>query len=142
MRWGLVGASRIASGFMIDAIRAQADSQILSVLSSSAARGREFADENNIARSHTDLDALLADPDLDAVYISTTNEKHHPQALAAIAAGKHVLCEKPLAMSLNEAIEMVSHRFGKGRRICHQPPPAQCRFAPCDKGTDRNGPYW
>ena len=45
--------------------------------------------------------------DIDAVYISTTNEKHFPQAMAAIAAGKHVLCEKPLAMSVADAVTMV-----------------------------------
>ena len=114
MRWGLIGASRIASSYMIEAIRAQADSEILSVLSSSEARGQEFAQANSIARSHTDLDTLLADPDIDAVYISTTNEKHHPQALAAIAAGKHVLCEKPLAMRLDDAVEMVRAASDKG----------------------------
>src|SRR4051795_8557177 len=59
-----------------------------------------------IPDSTTDLGALLAAPGVDAVYISTTNEKHRPQALAAIAAGKHVLCEKPLAMTAAEAAEM------------------------------------
>lgn len=114
MRWGLIGASRIASSYMIEAIRAQAGWEALSVLSSSEARGQEFAQANGIARSHTDLDMLLADPDIDAVYISTTNEKHHPQAIAAIAAGKHVLCEKPLAMTLDDAIEMVRAASEKG----------------------------
>ncbi|WP_419914505.1 Gfo/Idh/MocA family protein [Hoeflea sp.] len=114
MRWGLVGASRIASGYMIDAIRAQESSDVLSVLSSNSARGETFARDNNIAASHTDLDTLLADPDIDAVYISTTNEKHHAQALAAIAAGKHVLCEKPLAMTLADAVEMVRAASEKG----------------------------
>ncbi|WP_420413063.1 Gfo/Idh/MocA family protein [Roseibium sp.] len=107
MRWGLIGASRIASSYVIDAIRAQAGSEIQSVLSSDAARGQAYAQDHQIPDSYTDLDALLADDSVDAVYISTTNEKHHPQAMAAIAAGKHVLCEKPLAMTLGEAVEMV-----------------------------------
>ena len=87
--------------------------------------------------STTDLDALLGDPAIDAVYISTTNEKHHPQAMAAIAAGKHVLCEKPLAMTLAEAAEMVRAAAAKGRRLRHQPPPAQRRLAPGDPRADR-----
>ena len=114
MRWGLIGASRIASSYVIDAIRVQPGLEVQSVLSSDAARGEAFARDNNIPDSYTDLDALLADDSIDAVYISTTNEKHHPQALAAIAAGKHVLCEKPLAMTLAEAVEMVRAAEDKG----------------------------
>lgn len=113
MRWAPIGASRIASNYMIGAIRAR-DGEILSVLSSDAARGESYASEHGIARSFTDLDQLLADDGIDAVYISTTNEKHHAQALAAIAAGKHVLCEKPLAMTLDEAGEMVRAAQQKG----------------------------
>ncbi len=114
MRWGLIGASRIASSYVIDAIRAQAGSEIQSVLSSDAERGRAYAKDHQIPDSYNDLDALLADNSVDAVYISTTNEKHHPQAMAAIAAGKHVLCEKPLAMTLAEAVEMVRAAADKG----------------------------
>ncbi|MFP7571090.1 Gfo/Idh/MocA family protein [Marivita sp. S2033] len=108
MRWALIGASRIASGYMIDALRVQPESEIVSVLSSDATRGARYAEDHAIPHSFTDLDALLDGPPIDAVYISTTNEKHHAQALMAIAAGKHVLCEKPLATSLADAIEMVS----------------------------------
>jgi len=107
MRWGLIGASRIASSYVIDAIRAQTGSEIRSVLSSDAARAQAFAADHQIPDSYTDLDGLLADDSVAAVYISTTNDKHHPQAMAAIAAGKHVLCEKPLAMTLPEAVQMV-----------------------------------
>jgi 1,5-anhydro-D-fructose reductase (1,5-anhydro-D-mannitol-forming) len=65
-----------------------------------------YAAEHGIANGFGDLDALLQG-DIDAVYISTTNEKHFPQAMAAIAAGKHVLCEKPLAMTVRDAVTMV-----------------------------------
>ncbi len=106
MIWGLVGASTIASEFMIGAIRAQGHS-IACVLSGDAGRGAAYAARHGIPASTTDLAALLATEGLDAVYISTTNEKHHAQALAAIAAGKHVLCEKPLAMTAADAAEMV-----------------------------------
>ncbi|PZQ48362.1 MAG: fructose reductase [Rhodovulum sulfidophilum] len=106
MRWGLVGASTIASEYVIGAIRARAD-EIAGVMSGDAARGADYAARHAIPASTTDLDALLGLPGVEAVYISTTNEKHHAQALAAIAAGKHVLCEKPLAMTTAEAAEMV-----------------------------------
>ena len=108
MNWGLIGASTIASQFMIDAIRAQGGHHVLSVLSSSEERGRKYAENHGIPKSFSNLIELLADPEINAVYISTTNEKHKDQALAAITAGKHVLCEKPLAMNVEDAIEMVT----------------------------------
>lgn len=104
MRWGLIGASTIASEHMIGAIRASGG-QIETILSSNADRATGYAAEHGIAHGVTDLDAVMEG--VDAVYISTTNEKHLPQAMAAIAAGKHVLCEKPLAMSVADAVTMV-----------------------------------
>ena len=114
MLWGLIGASTIASEWMIGAIRAQRNHEIAALLSSDAARGADYAAKHGIDVSHTNLDELLANEAIDAVYISTTNEKHYPQALAAIAAGKHVICEKPLAMTLDEARRMVVAAANKG----------------------------
>ena len=105
-RWGLIGASTIAHEWVIDAIRATGG-DIVSVLSSSAERGKTYAVEHGIPHSVTELSALVNDPQIDAVYISTTNELHKAQALAAAKAGKHILCEKPLAVSLADAREMV-----------------------------------
>ncbi|WQO83809.1 1,5-anhydro-D-fructose reductase [Sinorhizobium meliloti] len=102
----MIGASTIAREWVIGAIRA-AGGEVVSVMSSSAERGEAYAAENGIAKAVTSVDDLVGDPDVDAVYISTTNELHHGQALAAIRAGKHVLCEKPLAMNLNDGCEMV-----------------------------------
>nr|WP_272213366.1 Gfo/Idh/MocA family oxidoreductase [Marinicella sp. W31]MDC2879319.1 Gfo/Idh/MocA family oxidoreductase [Marinicella sp. W31] len=107
MKWGLIGASTIASEHMIGAIRAQSGHTVEAVLSSNAERGQAFAARNAILHVFTDLEALLAQPGIDAVYISTTNEKHFPQAMAAIAAGKHVLCEKPLALRVEDAAAMI-----------------------------------
>jgi 1,5-anhydro-D-fructose reductase (1,5-anhydro-D-mannitol-forming) len=106
MNWGLIGASTIASEHVIGAIRSQGQT-VHAVLSTDRARGAEYSARHGIPTSTTSLDALLDDDAIDAVYISTTNEKHHSQAMAAIAAGRHVLCEKPLAMTLAEAAEMV-----------------------------------
>jgi len=106
-RWGLIGASTIAREWVMGAIRATGG-EIVSVMSSNTERGRTYAAENNIAASVTSLDALLADTQIDAVYISTTNELHAEQAIAAARAGKHILCEKPLALSLTDAHAMVT----------------------------------
>lgn len=105
-RWGLIGASTIAREWMIGAIRATGG-DVVSVMSSSAERGRKYADDHGIAKAVTSLDDLVNDPAIDAVYISTTNDLHRDQALAAAKAGKHILCEKPLAMSLDDARAMV-----------------------------------
>lgn len=106
VRWGLIGASTIAKEWMIGAIRA-AGGEVMAVMSSDAGRARSFAAENGIPVATTDLAALLGS-EIDAVYISTTNELHQAPTLAAAAAGKHVLCEKPLALSLAEARAMVA----------------------------------
>jgi 1,5-anhydro-D-fructose reductase (1,5-anhydro-D-mannitol-forming) len=105
--WGLIGASNIARQYMIDAIRAQPGNAVVAVASTSAERARSFAAEHGIAAGYTSVAELLADPAVDAVYISTTNELHREQTLAAARAGKHVLCEKPLALTVEHASEMV-----------------------------------
>ncbi|HEV7249162.1 MAG TPA: Gfo/Idh/MocA family oxidoreductase [Shinella sp.] len=105
-RWGLIGASTIAKEWVIGAIRATGG-EIASVMSTNAERGKAYAAEHGIAKSVTTLDEIVNDPEVDAVYISTTNELHREQALAAAKAGKHILCEKPLAMSLDDARAMV-----------------------------------
>ena len=115
--WGLIGASRIAADWMIDAIRSQGDSDVVAVMSSNAERGNVYAREHGIARAYGDLDALLADSGVDAVYISTTNELHCAQTVAAAEAGKHVLCEKPLALTVADGQRMVDACRAAGVQI-------------------------
>lgn len=104
--WGLIGASTIARQYMVDAIRAQSGHYVQAVMSSKRERAELFASELQIPAAYSAVDTLLADPKVQAVYISTTNELHFEQVIAAAAAGKHVLCEKPLALKAEEAIEM------------------------------------
>jgi 1,5-anhydro-D-fructose reductase (1,5-anhydro-D-mannitol-forming) len=105
VRWGLIGASTIAKEWVIGAIRATGG-DVVSILSSSTERGSAYARENSIARSTTALEDIVGAEDVDAVYISTTNELHCNQAIAAARAGKHVLCEKPLALSVADGHAM------------------------------------
>ena len=114
LKWGLIGASTIGREWMVAAIGAQPDSTVAVVASSSAERARRYADELGIPRAYPSVADLLAEPAIDAVYISTTNEWHEPHVLAAIAAGKHVLCEKPLALSLDSAQRMVEASTAAG----------------------------
>jgi 1,5-anhydro-D-fructose reductase (1,5-anhydro-D-mannitol-forming) len=106
VRWGLIGASTIAKQFMIGAIRAEGG-EVAAVMSSSADRVASYAKENGIPAAFSGLEDILA-ADIDAVYISTTNELHLEQALAAAKAGKHVLCEKPLALNSADARKIVA----------------------------------
>ncbi|MDX7950298.1 Gfo/Idh/MocA family oxidoreductase [Lichenihabitans sp. Uapishka_5] len=103
-RWALIGATTIAREWMVNAIR-QTGGTIHTVMSSDAERGAAFAAEFGIPHATTDLDEVLRD--VDAVYISTTNERHFAECMAAAKAGKHVLCEKPLATSYEDAAAMV-----------------------------------
>ncbi|TGT36636.1 Gfo/Idh/MocA family oxidoreductase [bacterium M00.F.Ca.ET.141.01.1.1] len=106
-KWGLIGASRIAEEWLIPAINGDPNSEVAAVFSSDTARGHAYAERNGIPQIHDTIEALLRS-DVDAVYISNTNEKHAPDAIAAILAGKHVLGEKPMAMTVAEAEAMIA----------------------------------
>lgn len=104
VRWGLIGATTIGREWVIDAIR-QAGGEPVCVFSRDAARGAAYAKACGLPRSTTGLADLL--DEVEAVYISTTNERHHDECVVAAAAGRHVLCEKPLATSFETARLMV-----------------------------------
>ncbi len=105
LKWGLIGASDIAATRVIAAIQASGG-DIAGVVSGSAERASDFAASHGLPRFTTDLDELLR-WDTDAVYISSTNALHYDQAVRAMRAGKHVLCEKPLALEASQAEAMV-----------------------------------
>ena len=106
LRWALIGASDIAATKVLPAIRAVGDAAVV-VRSGSADHGRAWADGQGVPEAVTDLSAALERDDVDAVYVSSVNALHREQVEAAAAAGKHVLAEKPLALSLADAEAMV-----------------------------------
>jgi 1,5-anhydro-D-fructose reductase (1,5-anhydro-D-mannitol-forming) len=93
---------------MIDALRNDRGSALEGILSTDAARGTAFAARHGLARAYRTSEELWTDGAVDAVYISTRNDRHRDDALAAANAGKHVLCEKPLAVTVEEAREIVA----------------------------------
>jgi 1,5-anhydro-D-fructose reductase (1,5-anhydro-D-mannitol-forming) len=105
MKWSLIGASDIAATRLIPAMR-ELGHEVYGVMSSSADRAKSYAVENGISNFTTSLEEAVNWP-VDAVYVSTTNELHAEQAIAAARAKKHVLCEKPLAMEIATAKKMV-----------------------------------
>lgn len=106
LKWGLIGASTIADEFMIDAIR-QTGSDVAAVFSRSQSRADELAERHDIPAAVSSLGQLLDNSEVQAVYVSSTNDLHAPQVIAAAQAGKHVLCEKPLAADSESARAMV-----------------------------------
>lgn len=108
IKFGIVGASYIAKTCMIKAINAQPDAKVVSLYSSDPVRGRKYAEETGIPRHYNSLAAFLADEDVQAVYVGSRNDQHKEQAIAVARAGKHLLCEKPLALSVADAKEMVA----------------------------------
>jgi xylose dehydrogenase (NAD/NADP) len=109
LRWGLLSTARIN-----DALLRTGAADVVAVASRDAARAAAYARERSIPRAHGSYDALLADPDVDAVYVSLPNRLHVPWAIRALQAGKHVLCEKPLSRRAADVQEAFDVADGAG----------------------------
>lgn len=117
LRWGILSTADIARKKVIPGIRKADRCRITAIASRDLARAREAADEAGIRSAHGSYDALLADPEVDAVYIPLPNHLHAEWAIAAARAGKHVLCEKPLAMTAADAEQMIAAAEAEGVRL-------------------------
>lgn len=111
--WGILGAARIAREWVAPAIHASERGTVAAVASRDPARGGALAGTYG-ARLHRSYDALLADPAVDAVYVALPNSEHVAWSLRAIEAGKHVLCEKPLALAAAEIDALIAARDNAG----------------------------
>jgi xylose dehydrogenase (NAD/NADP) len=106
LRWGILGTARI-NRMLIPPLRVSPDNRLVAVASRDLARGEAYAREWEIGRVHGSYEALLADPEIDAVYIPLPNHLHAEWTIKAARAGKHVLCEKPLALTVADVDAMV-----------------------------------
>lgn len=118
LRWGIVATGRIAGIFAGDLASAR-ESVLQAVGSRTLASAERFASEQGITREHThgSYAALFADEKVDAVYVATPHPEHKRMVLAALAAGKHVLCEKPMGMTLAEVEEMQAAALAAKRTL-------------------------
>jgi xylose dehydrogenase (NAD/NADP) len=107
LRWGILGCAAIADRAVIPAIQASETGELLGIASRDESKARSKAEQFGIPRFYGSYEALLADPDIDAIYIPLPNHLHKQWTIAAAQAGKHILCEKPLALNAQEAHEMV-----------------------------------
>jgi predicted dehydrogenase len=109
LRWGILGCARITRRGLIPGLRASARNELVALASRERARVQAWAEEFQVPRAYARYEELLADPEVQAVYIPLPNELHKVWVTAAADAGKHVLCEKPLALNAAEARAMVDH---------------------------------
>ena len=113
IRWGILATGGIARAFTDD-LALQPDSEVVAVGSRSQASADAFGDEFGVPHRHASYQALVSDPDVDAVYVATPHPGHHDAALLAINAGKAVLVEKPFAMDAAQAREMIDAARERG----------------------------
>ena len=106
LRWGIIGAGWIASRFA-GALHAHTPQRVVAVSARNTQRLAEFSGEHGIDSTYADPSALIADPQVDIVYVATPHSSHHRFALEVIASGKHLLVEKPIATTAADAQEIV-----------------------------------
>jgi predicted dehydrogenase len=115
LRFGILGAARIAPMALIEPARRVADAQVLAVAARDVNKARTFARKHGIPRVHDGYEALLADPEIDAIYNPLPNGLHCEWTIRALRAGKDVLCEKPIASNAEEAQRMADAARENGR---------------------------
>lgn len=127
IRWGIISTGRHPDLKVVPAMKGARGTKVVAVYSRDLASAEAFAEKHDIPKAYCSLDGLLRDPDVDAVHIASPNSLHAMHTLKAAEAGKHVLVEKPMAVSVPEAIDMVRTceargvRLGVGFHLRHHP---------------------
>jgi len=117
LRWGILSPAKIAREKVVPGLRRARRCDVVAIASRDPDRARQVADELEIPKAHGSYEALLADPEVDAVYIPLPNHLHAEWTIAAARAGKHVLCEKPIATNVADAERMVDACERAGVRL-------------------------
>lgn len=105
--FGIIGAGNIAHKF-IEAVRMTKNADVTAVASKSLERARDWAKKEGLSRYYDSYETLLADPDIDIIYIATLSNAHYDNIKACLEAGKHVICEKPMTQTASQAQEMIT----------------------------------
>jgi predicted dehydrogenase len=117
LRWGVLGVARIATEKVIPGMQQGAHSAVTAIASRDPARAEAAAARLGLARAHGSYQALVDDPDIDAIYNPLPNHLHVPWSIRAAEAGKHVLCEKPIGLDAKEARALIDARDRTGVKI-------------------------
>lgn len=108
VRWGMIGCGNVTEVKSGPAFQKASGSQLVAVMRRDAEKARDYAQRHRVPRWYSDAQALIDDPDVDAVYIATPPHMHHAYTLAAARAGKPVYVEKPMALSADQCQEMIA----------------------------------
>ncbi len=117
LRWGILSTAKIGREKVVPGIQAADRCEVVAIGSRDAARASQVAERLGIRKAHGSYEALLADPDVDAVYVPLPNHLHREWTIAAARAGKHVLCEKPIGLTAAEAEEMAEVCAAEGVQL-------------------------
>ena len=121
INWGILGAGKIAERQMVSAIAQAPGQRLAAVMKRDRGQAQRFAEQHGVPRFYDTVDGLLADQEINAVYVATPPHLHADQAIQAANAGKHVLCEKPLALTSGQARAMIDacHANGVQLMVCY-----------------------
>ena len=117
VRWGVLGAAKIAVTKVIPGMQKASNCEIVAIGSRDIVKGSAAAEKAGIAKAFGSYEELLADPDIDAIYNPLPNHLHVPWSIKAAEAGKHVLCEKPIGLSVSEVRQLIDARDRAGVKI-------------------------
>jgi predicted dehydrogenase len=117
VRWGILGTAKIAVGKVIPGMRGSALAQVVAIASRDIGKARAAANRLGIPRAYGSYQELIDDPDIEAIYNPLPNHLHVPWSIRAAEKGKHVLCEKPIALTAREALELLEARDRTGVQI-------------------------
>ncbi len=115
--WAIISTGRHPDARMAPAINKARNGRLVAVMSRDLDRAKAFAARHGALRAYDSLEAVLADPDVQAVYIASPNHLHAEQTIAAVRAGKHVLCEKPMALTVEDGRRMVEAARAAGVKL-------------------------
>ncbi len=107
LRWGILGCGNVAEHKGGPPLYSVDNSELIAVMRRDQAKAEDFAHRHGAKRAYTDVDKLLSDDEINAIYIATPPHLHCEQTIRAAQAGKHILCEKPMAMSVSECQQMI-----------------------------------
>lgn len=108
LNWGIIGMGDIADKVMAPAMQSSEDHELVAIMRRNEYQLSELAKKHGVQKTYTRVEDILNDPDLDAVYIATPVNAHKDQTIQAAQKGKHILCEKPMAMNADESQEMIN----------------------------------
>jgi hypothetical protein len=137
LRWGLIGSGDIVRKRVAPALRDLKQSELVGVCRGRADLAEAFAKEFGARKWYPDVATLVADPEIDAVYVATPVDLHAEHTIAAAKAGKHVLCEKPMAMNVKECDAMIEACRGEWCRARHRLLPSHVSGDRCHQAHHR-----